>query len=96
MTDADANDTDEKNPEQDAEALERALEKLCITKCTKMSMTNHKTSYNALRLIAGGVTKKNIKKTCFYSFFINFSIYLCTTNSVGATGDGGPPPTRAD
>ena len=59
MTDADANDTDEKTLEQDAEALERALEKLCITKCTKMSMTNHKTSYNALRLIAGGVAKKH-------------------------------------
>ena len=59
MSDA-GGDGDEKSPnKEESEALERALEKLCITKCTKMSMTNHKTSYNALRLIAGGVKKKH-------------------------------------
>ena len=75
-------DGDEKNPNKvDPEALERALEKLCVTKCTKMDMTNHKTAYNALRRIAKRFIIKKLKVAtipkCERAFWIvNFSLCL--------------------
>ena len=66
-------DGDEKNPNKvDPEALERALEKRCVTKCTKMDMTNHKTAYNALRRIAKRFIIKKIRAAKFvFLHFLN-------------------------
>lgn len=87
-------DGDEKNPNKvDPEALERALEKLCVTKCTKMDMTNHKTAYNALRRIAKRFIIKKIRaaKFVFFTFFKYFFELLVVgflNVSTGTTGDG--------
>ena len=87
-------DGDEKNPNKvDPEALERALEKLCVTKCTKMDMTNHKTAYNALRRIAKRFIIKKIRAAKFVFFtFLKYFFELLVVGflnvSTGTTGDG--------